>query len=267
MMHRPGKTRAWNGSKAAAADFLPMNGYIMLKKTLMLASLFSLSLTAQAEPFELADIPVCLSLTPAAISVDNTPLTLDVRVLLDGVSETRAQQVMSDAAQSYTSLGITVVSSYEPVSLSGVDAAGLIDQAKAYYGGTRPEGIDIVYVLTDKDVIDAAATGSALAGLADCIGGVKYDDRAFAVGEAWDSEEVDLAVYTLNVKKAAKTAAHEIGHLMGGHHHQGNCVETLLNIGGSPCTLMFNFIDLQASSFSLLNSIIVRGHGQAYATP
>ena len=62
-------------------------------------------------------------------------------------------------------------------------------------------------------------------------------------------------------------AAHEIGHLMGGHHHQANCVESLLNIGGSPCTLMFNFIDLQSTAFSLLNGIVVRGHGQAYAVP
>lgn len=239
----------------------------MLRKLILLVLLGSAWSSAQAAPIEIGDIPVCTALTPAAVALDNTPLDLDVRVLLDGVALADAQQIMSRAADSYSALGITLVSSYDSVSFSGLDGAGLIAQAKSYYGGTRPAGIDIVYVLTDKDIVDSATTGSALAGLADCIGGVKYDDRAFGVGEAWESESVNLLLYTLSTEKAAKTAAHEIGHLMGGHHHQANCVESALNIGGSPCTLMFNVLDFQATGFSLLNGVVVRGHGQAYATP
>lgn len=238
----------------------------MLKKCLLLLAL-GLPLAAQAAPYELSDLPVCTALTPAAIALDNAPVTLDVRVLLDGVSTARGQEIMSRAAETYTGLGITVESSFHSVSFTGLDGAGLIAQAKAYYGGSRPEGIDLVYVLTDKDIIDSAVSGSGLAGLADCIGGVKYADRAFGVGEAWDTTPTNLLLYNMNIEKAAKTAAHEIGHLMGGHHHQANCVESLLNFGGSPCTLMFNFIDLQDRGLSLLNGIVVRGHAQAYATP
>lgn len=238
----------------------------MLKKFCVLA-LLGMTWGAQAAPFEIGDIPACTALTPAAVALDNTPLTLDVRVLLDGVSESTGQEIMNRAAESYAGLGIAVANSYETVSFAGVEGSGLIAQAKAYYGGERPQGIDIVYVLTDKDIIDSAVSGNGLAGLADCIGGVRYADRAFGVGEAWDGEPVNLLLYNLNTEKAVKTAAHEIGHLMGGHHHQANCVESALNIAASPCTLMFNFIDLQSTGFSLLNRVVVRGHGQAYATP
>lgn len=231
----------------------------MLRKLLMV-TLLGATWGAQAAPIEIGDIPACTSLTPAAISLDSTPVTLDVRVLLDGVSETDAVQIMSRAADAYAPLGITMVSSYETASFSGLDAANLIAQAKSYYGGTRPAGIDIVYVLTDKVL-------NTLAGLADCIGGVKYADRAFAVGEAWDGEPLNLLLYNLNTEKAAKTAAHEIGHLMGGHHHLANCVESLLNFGDAPCSLMFNLVDFENTDFSLINSVVVRGHAQLYATP
>ncbi len=231
----------------------------MMRKIAFLG-LLGASWGALAAPIEIGDIPACTALTPAAISLDNTPVTLDVRVLLDGVAQPSAEQIMSRAADSFAPLGITMVSSYETVGFSGLDAAGLIDQAKSYYGGVRPDGIDIVYVLTDKDL-------NTLAGLADCIGGVKYADRAFAVGEAWEGQPLNLLLYKLNTEKAAKTTAHEIGHLMGAHHHQANCVESLLNFGEVPCTLMFNFVDIQNTDFSLLNSVVVRGHGQLYATP
>ncbi|MGB1557886.1 MAG: zinc-dependent metalloprotease family protein [Oceanococcaceae bacterium] len=231
----------------------------MMKKCLLLLAL-GLPLAAQAAPYEIGDLPACTSLTPAAISLDNDPVTLDVRVLLDGVSLQRGQDIMDRAADSYSNLGITVVNSYESVSLAGTEAQELIDQAKTYYGGQRPAGIDVVYVLTSKEF-------GTLAGLADCIGGVKYADRAFGVGEAGDDSPLNLLVYNLGTNMAAGTAAHEIGHLLGGHHHYANCVENALAIGGAPCSLMFNVGDFSSSGFSLLNGIVVRGHAQAYATP
>ncbi len=228
-------------------------------KKVILSLILGLPLIAQADPIEVGDLPACTSLTPAVISLDSTPVTLDVRVLLDGVSAQRGKEIMDRAADSYTPLGITVSNSYEAVSFVGNDANDLIGQAKAYYGGERPEGIDIVYVLTSKDV-------DLLNGLADCIGGVKYPDRAFAVGEALDATPTDLLLYTLHTEKPAKTAAHEIGHLLGGHHHYANCAQGALNFGGAPCTLMFNTSELKYNEFSLLNGIVVRGHAQAYAT-
>ena len=73
------------------------------------------------------------------------------------------------------------------MSFGGTDAQGLIDQSKALFGGARPAGIDVVYTLTSKDI--QAGGNTAVAGLADCIGGVAFDDRAFAVGEEFTTDE------------------------------------------------------------------------------
>jgi hypothetical protein len=58
---------------------------------------------------------------------------------------------------------------------------------------------------------------------------------------------------------------------MGGHHHYGNCAEgtkgTQEVFEGSPCTLMFNFVDFQSIHFSTLNGTVVRGHAVDFASP
>ena len=240
--------------------------------TVMVIAAAALSLPstpAAAAPIEVGHIPECLELVPAAISLQGNPTTLDVRVLLDGVSSTRGQQVLSAARESYAPLGITLNPTFQAVSLSGADAASLIAQSKALFGGVRPAGIDVVYTLTAKD-ISANGTG-AVAGLADCIGGVAFPGRAFAVGENFkDDQSRLLGAVPLAGNLSAKVAAHEIGHLMGGHHHYANCVEGLLSEAGretSPCTLMFNDIGLASFNFSAVNTLVVRGHSEAYAGP
>lgn len=229
----------------------------MFKKLLFMATAM-LPAAAQAQPIEIGDIPACTSVTPASVSLTNTPVTLDVRILLDGISTQRGQDIMARAADAYSPLGITVTSSYESVSFSGTDAAALIEEAKIHYGGERPAGTDIVYVLTNKDL-------GTLAGLADCIGGVKYPERAFGVGIAKDADPVNLGFYALFNEGAAKTTAHEIGHLMGAHHHYANCVEGALTFGDGPCTTMFNVSGFDNMGFSLMNGIVIRGHAQSYA--
>ena len=56
---------------------------------------------------------------------------------------------------------------------------------------------------------------------------------------------------------------------MGAHHHYAKCVEGLTTEGEprelSPCTLMFNAVDLSSFNFSQVNSTVVRGHAQLYA--
>ena len=93
-----------------------------------------------------------------------------------------------------------------------------------------------------------------------------YADRAFAVGEFTPIAQTSLVLYALGTHFAAKTFAHEVGHLMGAHHHYANCAEAAVP-GAAPCTLMFNFVDIQKLQFSTLNSLVVRGHAQLYATP
>jgi hypothetical protein len=224
---------------------------------------------AAATPIELGHIPECLELVPAAISLQGDPTSLEVRVLLDGVSQARGEAIFQTAKASYGPLGITLVPSFQAVSFSGTDAESLIEQSKAVFGGTRPAGTDVVYTLTSKDMV--ALGSDAVAGLADCIGGVAFPAHAFAVGENFTEDEANLlGLLPLAKNLTAKVAAHEIGHLMGGHHHYANCVEGLSSESGqelSPCTLMFNDVALASLNFSLVNTLVVRGHGEAFAQP
>jgi hypothetical protein len=224
--------------------------------------------TASAQAVELVELPVCTELIPAAIARPNPPvaINLQVRILLDGVSQAYAQQIITKAQKPYYQTGVTLVPSYQVATFNGTDGAQLIEQAKSYYGGVRPAGIDVVYVMTKKDLTDSV-NGSGLAGLADCIGGVAHADRAFAVGEVTEYPPINLIAYKLYTDAGAKVAAHELGHLMGAHHHYANCVEGLVPMKDSPCTLMFNSIDLQKLDFSILNAAVVRGHAQVYAAP
>ncbi|MDQ3991429.1 MAG: zinc-dependent metalloprotease [Actinomycetota bacterium] len=147
------------------------------------------------------------------------------------------------------------------------NAQTIINLAKAQNGGRRPEGIDIVYVLTDKN-IQLPGLGSAVAGLADCIGGVRYPDRAYAVGEIFPSIPIGPVIFYYEA--TAKIAGHEIGHLMGAHHHYQNCAEGIPTElvearEPSPCTLMSNFVDFVSLNFGQLEAVVVRGHAVDFA--
>jgi len=229
---------------------------------------FSSSAPAQAAPIEIGHIPQCTELVPAAISLDNRTVNLETRVLLDGVSLERGQQVFQVARNSYAPLRINLIPTFETVSFPTADAEALNNQAKAHFGGTRPAGTDLVYTLTNKDI--HVGGQRAVAGLADCIGGVAFPGRAFAVGENFSTDEANLLGIPVAGQLTAKVASHELGHLMGGHHHYANCVEGLLSefpAELSPCTLMFNAVDLSSINFATLNGLVVKGHAQLYAAP
>ncbi len=217
---------------------------------------------ATARPIEIGHIPKCTELVPSAISLPSrTSVRLQTTVLLDGVSKTRGKRVLRAAQRAYGRERIRLVPSYRSVSFNGRDAQRLIRQSKSFFGWRRPAGADVVYTLTSKDI--TASGNRAVAGMADCIGGVAFPRRAFAVGENFRRDGSFLGR-----KLTAKVAAHEVGHLMGGHHHYANCVEGLLfEIGreASPCTLMFNDVGLASLGFSRLNALVVKGHGEAYA--
>ena len=240
-----------------------------------------------APALEFDDEVACLEPVPAAASApglsdDGRPVRLSVLVLLDGVPEWRARRFVAAAARAYapvrTTLAVTYASlavpsqgayrTYEggPV-LHTVGADRLIELAKRRVGGTRPRGVDLVYALTAKDLFVGGPTHAdrsyGLAGLADCIGGVRYPTRAFAVGEVVPYEyDRTYAAYFRDA--TAKVLAHELGHLLGAHHHYANCAES-----GAPgaCTLMFNFVDMATLRFSTLSAATVRGHSVRFAAP
>jgi hypothetical protein len=216
----------------------------------------------------------CIEPVPASVSVsgvtdESQQVALSTTVLLDGVTQARGEEAMARAADAYAPLGIALTATYESVTFTGDDAQGLIDQAKQRFGGVRPGGSDLVYVLTAKDIQASGNTG--VAGLADCIGGVRFPERAFAVGEVFAHEDLPVGPITFYADATAKIAAHELGHLMGGHHHYANCAEGTKGerevFEGSPCSLMFNFADFQAIHFSTLNAQVVRGHAIDFASP
>ena len=212
---------------------------------------------------------------------DGRTIDLDVLVLLDGVTQARAEQVFADVDLPYAELGIDVVPTYQVADppFTEVHARELMLEAKRRFADFKvPAEYDIVEVLTSKDI--TGATGSGVAGSAYCLGGISDDAKAFEVSEAGTAEEDNgtrvvpqLPATVMAKKKAAKVTAHEMGHLLGGQHYYANCVEGIdqVNPAGelsdkSPCTLMWPEVSPSSLHFGELNGRIVRGYALRYAT-
>lgn len=232
-----------------------------LLAALPVAAVLALGMPAsQADPIVLPDVlaPVdsdnilsCTELVPHAISITTSRVRLDVRILLDGVGSAKARRAVESMRTAYGPLNIRVAPSYEKVRFRGDDAERLNKQAKRHYGGKRPRGTDVVYTITSKDITAAGPLGDDVAGLADCIGGVRFARRAFAVGE-------------VHPGGTGKIMGHEIGHLLGAHHHYTS-PEGLLAADPNLLDLMGPSLSLISLRFSTLNALMVKGHAQRYA--
>ena len=228
----------------------------------MAAAVLTAAPAAQADPVEIGHIPECTEAVPAAISADTTPVTLTVHVWLDGVERRPRPGDLRARPGGLQPGGHHAGADVRRSGFGNTDASAIIEEAKA--AGTQ--GAEAVYVLTSKDI--HASGNTAVAGLADCIGGVAIPGRSFAVGEDVALNEVDLLGVRLLADLSAKTAAHEIGHLLGGHHHYANCAEGANAVAQSraePCSLMFNDLSFQALTFGVVNGAVVRGHAQRWA--
>lgn len=226
----------------------------------------------------------CLELIPESVGLPvldaGQRVELSIMLLLDSTDAAVAQAVMARAAESYRPLGVDLVlHSMQTVSFSSPVSTDLIADAKAEVGGTPPAGVDLVGVFTNKQM-QATAGGATVVGQADCIGGVRFDQRSFfVVSDIRASEDPQTGTtgtlaalgFNLNVDATAEVMAHEVGHLMGAHHHYANCVEGNLSSAGptdvSPCTLMFNAVNGASLNFSALSGPVVRGHTVNHASP
>lgn len=226
------------------------------------------------------DAEDCLEFVPEQVAlpaVDDytTPVSLEVLFLMNHLDPAQADEIVKQVQEIYAALAIQVVPTFETVAwdadVSGpadplpgaqnedsIDSGTLIQHAKDHVGGVRPWAIDLVYVLSGVPI-----TG-AVAGQADCIGGIRYDDAAFAVGEARN-----VYAYEDEITRSARIAAHEIAHLLGAHHHYANCAQgdtlALTRLYGSVCTLMFNDLFFVSGLFSTAEAAAVRGHALEYA--
>jgi len=227
----------------------------------------------------------CLELVPEEVMLpvldSGQMVELSVLLLLDGTDAAVAQQVMARAAESYRPLNISLVlKGTKSVSYTTTVSDQLIAAAKTSVGGKPPKGVDVVGVFTTKEMQAATGGAGTVVGQADCIGGIRWDDTSFfVVSDIRDIENPTTGTTgTLNslglnpnVDATAEVMAHEIGHLMGAHHHYSNCVEGNLTSAGpsdvSPCTLMFPAVNFASLNFAALEGSTVRGHAVKHATP
>lgn len=224
----------------------------------------------------------CLEAIPENVGVDvGQEVELSVMLLLDGTDAAVAQQVMARAAESYRPLNVKLtLVKMKQVAYSTTLSDGLIAAAKETMGGTTPRGVDLVGVFTNKTMQSATGGAGTVVGQADCIGGVRWDDTSFfVVSDIRNIENPSTGTTgTLNslglnpnVDATAEVMAHEIGHLMGAHHHYSNCVEGNLTSAGagdlSPCTLMHPMVNFASLNFSFLSGSVTRGHAVNHAAP
>jgi hypothetical protein len=229
----------------------------------------------------ISDPADCLEAVPenggiAGITDDGSEISLDVEVLIDGTSRQRAAEVMAKAAESYAPLNIKLnVVGMRDVHILSMNSSEIIEEIKVLSNGRPPEGADIVVAFTNKEMQSNDILGATtVIGQADCIGGIRYPSHSFAVvSDVTDIEGSQIQGLPLypNMDAAAETMAHEIGHLMGAHHHYGNCVEGNLTSAGpgdvSPCTLMFPAVNGASLNFGAFEGIVVRGHAVEHAGP
>jgi hypothetical protein len=211
----------------------------------------------------------CLEATPTDVGVvgttdDGALIDIDVLVLLDEVSEQTALDMFSLANQAYEPLGLRLVPKrLRPWDYTGdPNAQRVISEAINTVKGSAPEGFDLVHVLT--------STPLNVFGIADCLGGVRYPDRAFSVSVVQPDRNIVFVGPVeggRNHHMSAKTLAHEIGHLLGGHHHLGSHVEGEIPDGEpETATIMMSPRAVPASlRFSAANGAIIRGHADRYA--
>lgn len=206
------------------------------------------------------------SVPPPALSTEPA-LPLEVRVLVEAPDKTSAMGYMKTAKESFARIGInlrlryqTVVAPAEWSAATGfTDGPGqpeIFEFMKGMFGGERPPGVDVVYFMTRH--WDG--------GFADCIGGIRFPDRAFAFGSVDYATEGIVPAPTAD---EGVIAAHEIGHLLGAHHHYANCVEALpsgaLRGDTNPCTTMWPAAANASSTFSLMERSFIHSYAELYA--
>ena len=213
----------------------------------------------------------CDQLVPAVPGPDSgEQIDLDVLVLAEKADLPLVRELTSVAAQTYAPLGVRLVPRFRVaprVPDLDSDPEQYLGWLKKQVGGAVPKGVDVVYLATSHDVLGA--------GMADCIGGIAHDDHAFAVGMLTFDGAVGADVrpspglpQPALADGGGKLMAHEIGHLLGAHHHYGAHCALAADAGDAthPCDVMFTVPQaLLGKQFGPLNAAVVRDQAQRFA--
>ncbi len=200
------------------------------------------------------------------LAVETEPiLPLEVRVMVEAGDLAAAKEHLAVTRGAFERIGIKLKVRYDVVVPPGTWGTGFFNEPsgdeifafmKDHYGGARPAGVDLVYFMTRH----------WSGGMADCVGGVRSPESAFAFG----SMDYKIAGLTeVPTADEGVIAAHELGHLLGAHHHYSNCTEALpsgaLRGDFNPCTTMSPAAATASSTFGLLERSFVRYYVEQYA--
>lgn len=208
----------------------------------------------------------------SAVLPSSTTVRLDVLVVARARDLPVVRAVFAAAPRAYRPLGIELVPRFRTVRAVPDlrrDARAYLGWVKALVGGVRPAGTDVVYLAVPHEVDGA--------GIADCIGGIAHREHAFAVGMLTFDGIIGVGITGSPVAVpsaplvdgGAKLAAHEIGHLLGAHHHYGaTCLAPDPDDLRHPCDVMLTLPRQQLGlRFGPLNAAVVREQALAFARP
>lgn len=225
------------------------------------------------EPVALIDrgAPDCTQIppeeTPALALSTSDQLTLRVRFVFERGDRKLAKTYVATTVSAFERIGVALEPSFERIPVpedwensplsSEPSREEQFELVKKHYGGRRPDGTDAVYYFSRYWA----------GGFADCIGGIRWPDRAFAIGSTDYATEGIVPAPTVN---EGVIAAHELGHLLGAHHHYSNCVEAAPKgtLAGEPgaCTTMSPLAITASTTFSLMEASFIRHYVQEYGT-
>ena len=193
----------------------------------------------------------CFQLEPAVVPVPadlTKPLRLGVTVVTtpDLLAEVRRESAV--IVDDFKALNIAVRLRFVGMGLPGDgDPDRLMSAVRARFGGERPAGSDVVYIASDFFP----------GGIADCIGGIRFPERAFALGQVHYTAQ-GAPVPGNGGVRMGHIASHEIGHLLGARHEHSNCAQGALAAEPGPCTVMSPAALTGSGQWSVLEAAYVR---------
>ena len=182
-----------------------------------------------------------------------------VRLVADPADAAEVKAAGRTLREIYRRINVDVRVSYHFVPIVD-DGQYPYVQVRRMYGGVRPAGVDVVYVMSDLFP----------GGFSDCLGGIAYPEKAFATGNVHYTVQGTAGVDQV---PAGMVAAHEIGHLLGAQHHESNCVEAAPQQAAqpasdgwiAPCTVMSPAALTGSETFSSAERSTIRHFLKTYA--